>query len=78
MCHGTTSCPNGGTCIAPDQCSCTSGFTGSHCTGENHVCSVKKKYIVYSVHIYRYIYRNEILLKVALNTINLTYIYIDA
>ena len=56
MCHGTTSCPNGGTCIAPDQCSCTSGFTGSHCTGENHVCSVKRnKFYIVCIYIGIYI-----------------------
>ena len=57
MCNGTTSCPNGGTCINPDQCSCTSGFTGSHCTGEKRVFH-KKKYILNSVHIYRYIIKS--------------------
>ena len=34
-------CVNGGTCTAPNRCSCQTGWTGSNCaTGKNYVqCS---------------------------------------
>ena len=33
LCYGKTSCPNGGTCMAPDNCQCKGGFSGQRCEG---------------------------------------------
>jgi len=32
LCWGSTSCPNGGTCRAPNSCDCETGWSGSRCT----------------------------------------------
>ncbi|WAR20759.1 WIF1-like protein, partial [Mya arenaria] len=31
-CFGSTSCPNGGTCIAPNTCICRTGYSGTNCS----------------------------------------------
>ncbi|CAC5355727.1 EGF-containing fibulin-like extracellular matrix protein 1,Fibrillin-1,Fibulin-1,Fibulin-2,Mucin-like protein,Fibrillin-2,Matrilin-3 [Mytilus coruscus] len=35
ICHGVTSCPNGGTCSSPNACVCAPGFGGSQCSDIN-------------------------------------------
>ncbi|XP_052806262.1 notch homolog 2 N-terminal-like protein B [Mya arenaria] len=35
ICFGSTSCPNGGTCRAPDTCSCRAGFSGKKCSDDD-------------------------------------------
>ena len=32
LCWGSTTCPNGGICTAPNTCVCRAGWTGSRCT----------------------------------------------
>ncbi|XP_060553978.1 sushi, nidogen and EGF-like domain-containing protein 1 [Ruditapes philippinarum] len=44
LCDGSTTCPNGGTCISPDECSCPTGFSPplcadiDECSGPSHGC----------------------------------------
>ncbi|XP_060580838.1 sushi, von Willebrand factor type A, EGF and pentraxin domain-containing protein 1-like [Ruditapes philippinarum] len=44
LCDGSTTCPNGGTCISPDKCSCPTGFSPpfcadtNECAGPSHGC----------------------------------------
>ncbi len=33
-------CQNGGVCVAPDTCSCPSGFTGPTCEADVDECSL--------------------------------------
>jgi len=30
-------CKNGGTCVAPEQCHCTPGWSGDHCNDGMHM-----------------------------------------
>ncbi|WAR20757.1 hypothetical protein MAR_014731, partial [Mya arenaria] len=32
ICFGSTSCPNGGTCRAPNACICRTGYSGTNCS----------------------------------------------
>ncbi|XP_055529789.1 uncharacterized protein LOC129721352 [Wyeomyia smithii] len=36
------SCRNGGTCTAPDTCTCTAGFTGAQCEQDINECKIEK------------------------------------
>ena len=33
ICHGYTSCLNGGTCVGPNNCHCRLGYDGPRCEG---------------------------------------------
>ena len=39
------SCLNGGTCIAPEKCSCKPGYTGEQCAAGN-MCFVILMYVI--------------------------------
>ena len=43
LCYGFTTCPNGGTCVKPDKCNCTTGFTGPFCDGKFNLGSVQSQ-----------------------------------
>ncbi|KAI5729955.1 hypothetical protein M8J76_008372 [Diaphorina citri] len=36
----STPCQNGGKCVAPDSCSCNTGFTGSYCESDVNECDL--------------------------------------
>ncbi|XP_013414710.2 fibulin-1-like [Lingula anatina] len=39
LCYGTKSCPNGGTCVSPNKCSCRPGYALPRCTDINECAS---------------------------------------
>ncbi|XP_052804698.1 delta-like protein B [Mya arenaria] len=44
ICFGSISCPNGGTCRAPDTCSCRTGFSGTKCSDTNLFAEISSKF----------------------------------
>ena len=51
----TSSCQNGGTCTAPNTCTCDVGYTGMQCeTGTHKFCLVQDTHMDYRVYNYTY------------------------
>ncbi|XP_053397078.1 uncharacterized protein LOC128556350 [Mercenaria mercenaria] len=42
-CFGSTKCPNGGTCVQPDKCTCPAGFSSPRCADVNECSASSNK-----------------------------------